>query len=243
MKVIDDFIDRLPDSWIERFARPYIAGRDIEEGIRTIQGLHQEGIFSTFDILGESADSWNAAQRYQSMYIDAIEQIGRKFEAQLATATSPQQKPVSVSVKPSAICYFERKGTILSSPEYGSPKVAFIKSVSPIIARAVRFNIDVTIDHEDDGLTETTYNASLELRQQGATNVGDVVQSMRYDAQKWMNFLYPQGSDTLPTTQNRVRLCRGIYHEPKEIATSSKRKAKNMLVDCVQYILCNTLPF
>lgn len=56
-KLIAASIPIIPKGVVGFFARPYIAGEKLEDGIRVVKDLNARGIMATMDVLGESVNS------------------------------------------------------------------------------------------------------------------------------------------------------------------------------------------
>ena len=59
-------------------ARRFIAGEKIEDAVRVIKNLNQNGMTATLDILGENVKSEQEATRKADNYIQALETIDRE---------------------------------------------------------------------------------------------------------------------------------------------------------------------
>jgi proline dehydrogenase len=102
-----------------------------------------------------------------------------------------------------------------------------------ILTHAKEHKLFVRIDMEDSPWVETTIKLYREMRQKGFDNVGLVIQS----------YLYRSEGDVreLATDCTRIRLCKGAYKEPPEIAYPKKRDVDasfdnlaEMLLDCAK---------
>jgi proline dehydrogenase len=113
----------------------------------------------------------------------------------------------SVSVKPSQI------GLAQSHSH-------FKENLRLILQRAKELNNFVRIDMEDSPYAEKTLATFMELHQEGFTNhVGVVIQSYLYRSAKDIHLLMEEGI--------RVRLCKGAYNEPADIAFPNKKDVDN----------------
>lgn len=83
-----------------------------------------------------------------------------------------------------------------------------------ILRRAKAIGTLVTIDMESSQYTQTTLNMFKTLREE-FDNVGIVIQSYLYRSEEDMKMLYALGAN--------VRLCKGAYKEPPEIAFPKKK--------------------
>lgn len=83
-----------------------------------------------------------------------------------------------------------------------------------IIRRANEYDNFIRIDMEDSSLTEKTLELLFWVRSQGFKNVGTVIQSYLYRSEKDVERLVGEGV--------RVRLVKGAYQEPAEVAYPKK---------------------
>ncbi len=176
--------------------RRFISGETLDEALPAIRRLHDAGMGTTVDVLGESvtaeADARAAADRYLGL-LDAL--AGTDLDR-------------NVSLKPSQM------GLGIS------PALAR-ENVGRIAARAVETGAFVRIDMED----HTTTDATLELwravrpageHQPGAggRDVGVVIQAALRRSDRDVDAMIEAGG--------RVRLCKGAYKEPHDVAYADK---------------------
>jgi len=97
-----------------------------------------------------------------------------------------------------------------------------------IIRRAEQYNIKVTLDMEDHSFTDMTLDIFRALNKDHPT-FGTVLQSR----------LFRTDDDiiSLKGLNARIRICIGIYNEPKEIAMQSKPEMKKKLLQQVELLL------
>jgi proline dehydrogenase len=84
------------------------------------------------------------------------------------------------------------------------------QNLAAILEKAQSVNNFIRIDMEDSSLTQKTIDAFNWARQQGFENVGIVIQSYLYRSDEDLRILGFRGE--------RVRLCKGAYKEPPELA-------------------------
>ncbi len=229
-------IKTLPDCLIERAGRRYLVGNSLMEGIDNICRLHEHyGYFSSFDIIGEDAGTADEANDTVNRYLEAIELLASRLDF----GEHPHQKPVSISVKPSAICLVYKKPdkVVFDSRTPLQQQLGLIAKV------AGDKRIDVTLDQEDHRYTDQSLEALSSLWSAGYNNLGGVLQSSlnRTETDLWCiaEKAASERRGLVPRIHRaafgesyrarRIRLCRGIYSEPKEIAATSKKEAKSRL--------------
>lgn len=99
--------------------------------------------------------------------------------------------------------------------------------IGGIVRRAEQYNIKVTLDMEDHPFTDMTLDIFRALHKDHPT-LGAVLQSR----------LFRTDSDiiSLNGMNARIRICIGIYNEPKEIALQSKPDMKKKLLQQVELL-------
>jgi proline dehydrogenase len=83
-----------------------------------------------------------------------------------------------------------------------------------IARRAAEFGTVVRIDMEDSETVDRTLQIYNTLREEGLTNIGVVIQSYLYRSEEDVEALLTNGT--------RIRLCKGAYNEPPEVAYPRK---------------------
>jgi proline dehydrogenase len=121
----------------------------------------------------------------------------------------------SISLKPTQLGIHESEGYCL-------------ENIRKVLARAAASGIRVTVDMEDHDFTDVTLRLYKALRNE-FDNVGTVLQSRLYRTKGDILALHSKPC--------RVRICIGIYKEPKAIAYTDKPAMKDRLFECVQLLL------
>ena len=176
--------------------RRFISGETLDEALPAIRRLHDAGMGTTVDVLGESvteeADARAAAARYR-MLLDALAADGLDR---------------NVSLKPSQM------GLAID------PALAR-ENIAAIVARAVETGAFVRIDMEDHTTTDATLDLWHAVRPVGATepgtsgaDVGVVIQAALRRSDADVEAIIGAGG--------RVRLCKGAYKEPSSVAYADK---------------------
>ncbi len=101
------------------------------------------------------------------------------------------------------------------------------KVIGRIVRQAEQNNINVTLDMEDHSFTDMTLDIFRALNKDHPT-FGTVLQSR----------LFRTDDDiiSLKNLNARIRICIGIYNEPKEIAMQSKPEMKNKMLQQVELL-------
>lgn len=178
--------------------RRFVSGETLDEALAAIRRLHEAGLGSTVDVLGESvtaeADARAAAGRYVAL-LDA-----------LAAADLDR----NVSLKPSQMGLGIAPGLAR-------------ENIGRIVARAIETGAFVRIDMEDHASTDATLDLWHAVRPVGATeatpggaDVGVVLQAALRRTERDVEHVIEAGG--------RVRLCKGAYKEPSSVAFAQRQE-------------------
>jgi proline dehydrogenase len=176
--------------------RRFISGQTLDEALPAIHRLHDAGMGTTVDVLGESvtaeSDARVAADRYLGL-LDALALAGVDR---------------NVSLKPTQM------GLAID------PAVAK-ENIGRIVAKAIETGAFIRIDMEDHTTTDATLDLWQAVRPVGAgedgtspADVGLVIQAALRRSDRDVDAIIEAGG--------RVRLCKGAYKEPCSVAYAEK---------------------
>jgi proline dehydrogenase len=186
----------------------YVPGETTDDAVAATSGLVDDGLRVTLDYLGE--DTTDAAQA------DATVAAYKELLADLAAkGLAPHAE---VSVKLSAIGQF--------LPDNGH-KVA-LENARDICRAARNAGTTVTLDMEDHTTTDSTLSILRELRKD-FPETGAVLQAMLHRTEADCRALAYEGS--------RVRLCKGAYMEPEQVAFQDRLEIDKSYVRCLKVLL------
>jgi proline dehydrogenase len=186
----------------------YVPGETTADAVAATSRLVDDGLRATLDYLGE--DTTDAAQA------DATVAAYKELLADLAAkGLAPQAE---VSVKLSAIGQ--------SLPDSGH-KVA-LENAREICRAARNAGTTVTLDMEDHTTTDSTLSILRELRKD-FPETGAVLQAMLRRTEADCRALAYEGS--------RVRLCKGAYMEPEQVAFQDRADVDKSYVRCLKVLL------
>lgn len=174
----------VPKFIVGTVASRYVAGETLDEAVRTIRTLNEEGASCTVDLLGEEVKEPTKAQQAVEEYIRVLEAIER------------EGLDCNISIKPTQFgLEFDEQ---LCRDNY-----------EKVVQVAQKQNCFVRLDMEDRTTTDATLRIFRFLHENYG-NVGPVFQAyMRRTL---------QDIEELPPDTARVRLCKGIYIEPRHTA-------------------------
>lgn len=186
----------------------FVAGAGTPEAARVVRELADDRLRVTLDHLGE--DTTDAEQAATTV---------RAYEELLAAlAADGLAFGADVSVKLSAVGQF--------LPADGE-KVA-LENARKICAAAEAVGATVTLDMEDHTTTDSTLGILRELRTEYPW-VGAVLQAYLRRTEQDCRDLAGEGS--------RVRLCKGAYAEPEEVAFQGKSEVDRSYVRCLKILM------
>ena len=186
----------------------YVPGETTADAVRATAGLVDDGLRVTLDYLGEDTTDAARADATVAAYKELLADLALKGLAAHA----------EVSVKLSAIGQF--------LPDNGH-KVA-LENARDICRAARNAGTTVTLDMEDHTTTDSTLTILRELRKD-FPETGAVLQAMLHRTEADCRALAYEGS--------RVRLCKGAYMEPEEVAFQEKVEIDKSYVRCLKVLL------
>jgi proline dehydrogenase len=169
----------------------YVAGDSTAQAVQVTRELLQRGLLVSLDYLGEDTTDPEQAAAVTAEYSGLL--------GQLAGAGLAQGGRAEVSVKPTAVG--------LGLAEHGEKTAA--ENVARICAAARAAGTTVTLDMEDHARVDQTLRIVREIRPD-YPDLGVVIQSSLRRSVADCAALAQAGS--------RVRLCKGAYNAPDEVA-------------------------
>jgi proline dehydrogenase len=174
----------VPKPIVGRVASRYVAGETLDDAVRVVRSLNQQGAMATIDVLGEEVSERDKATA-------AVEEYLRVF-----AAIDREKIDSNVSIKLTLLGLKIDEGFCCDN-------------VARIAETARQYGNFVRIDMEDHTCTDATLRIYRELQARYG-NLGCVLQAyMRRTL---------RDIDELPSQGASVRLCKGIYVEPRRIA-------------------------
>jgi proline dehydrogenase len=156
VSLVDSAIVRLlpavPRPVVRKISERYIAGEELDDALRLVRRLNDQGKLATIDVLGEEIAEPDEARAIAAAYREAFEAIERG------------RLDSNISVKPTAL------GLKLGYDLFRS-------NLLDVVRHAAERDNFVRIDMEDSSTTDDTLRAYRELRDAGHENVGIVLQA------------------------------------------------------------------
>ncbi len=188
----------------------FVAGETAADAIKVAERLREAGLLVSIDHLGEDTTEPEHAAAVAEEYVRLIEG--------LAGAGLTKAGAAEVSVKPTAV------GLRLAS---NGEKTA-MAHIARICAAARSADTMVTVDMEDHEVVAATLRIVAELRSEFA-DLGCVIQSYLRRSEHDCQQLAQPGS--------RVRLCKGAYQAPDEVAFSSRHEVDRSYARCLRALM------
>ncbi|HYM91376.1 MAG TPA: proline dehydrogenase family protein, partial [bacterium] len=196
-------------SWVRRHgallgARRFVAGETLDECVRVLRRLRDEGFSTTTTLLGEAVTSEQAARGAAAEYAAVLRRL-----ADEDTRTTVALKLTHLGLDVSEALAYE--------------------TVSHVVRCAAALGNFVRIDMEQSSKVDPTLRLYRRLRSEGLTNVGVVLQACLYRSDADLRALLP--------LRPNVRLVKGAYLEPREIAFPRKRDVDRSFVRLIALAL------
>jgi proline dehydrogenase len=190
-------------------AERFVAGETLESAIAAAQACNEAGLTVTLDYLGESVSSRDEAIAATDMAIECLEALAREgIDGNLSI--KPSQLGLDIDED---FCRENIARVLVRARELGDGEG----------------EIFVRIDMESSEYTEQTIRLFEDLWAEGHHNTGTVLQSYLRRT--------PDDVERLLALGSRVRLVKGAYKEPDEVAFPAKSKVDEMFVEEMKALL------
>lgn len=201
---ISNLLVRTP--FLNRLAERFVAGNNLEEALEVVKKLNARGFLVTLDHLGEEVESIRDVIEVAYEYVKALEEIKkRRFSA-------------TVSVK------LTHLGLGLGDEPELSEIIAR-ETLETLVREAERAGTSVEVDMESSVYTERTLRIFHTLWEEHK-NLRVCIQA----------YLYRTFADAakLARVGARIRLCKGAYAEPPEVAYSEKHQVEENFLEVMK---------
>jgi len=192
----------------QRVSSRFVAGTQIEDALRTASILNQAGLSVSLDNLGENVTTADEARRSAQLY------------SQLLSEISSRGLNANVSVK------LTHMGIDVD------PQLAH-EHVAALVAKAAAMTPRnfVRVDMEGSTYTQRTLDLVRELHGKSENQgcVGAVLQSYMRRSEEDVAKLISEGI--------RIRLCKGAYKEPPEVAFQKKSEVDGNYISLMKILL------
>ena len=170
----------------------FIAGQSVADGLAAAQRLAEDGLYATIDVLGEDTTEPAQAEQATQAYLDLLARV----------PAAGLTGSIDVSLKLSSLGAALPAGT----------ETAYINA-RRICEAAAAVGATVTVDAEDHTTLDRMHGIVEQLRSE-FPGVGLVLQAMLLRT--------PADAERFSGPGSRVRLCKGAYDEPAEVAVKQR---------------------
>lgn len=189
-RFIASIIPYFPKKFIWLFSKAYVSGETVDDAIRVSRDFNSQGIKVTLDVLGEFIKTLEEAEASKNEYLELIERAEK------------ENIDGNYSIKPTSFGLLIDKDVCYSY-------------VREVVVKAAEYNNFIRIDMEDSPCTDLEIELFRKLKKEFPRNVGIVFQSYLKRTRDDIRGLLDLNSEDAPLN---IRLCKGIYVEPAEIA-------------------------
>jgi proline dehydrogenase len=192
----------------QRLSSRFVAGTQVEDALRVAEAANRKGLSVSVDNLGENVTNAEEARASAQLYHQMLDEIGkRKLDANVSLKLTHMGLDVDEQLARDLVTGLVAKAATMSPPNF------------------------VRVDMEGSPYTQRTLDFVHELhRMPGhAGAVGAVIQSYMRRAK--------QDVEELLAERIRIRLCKGAYKEPEEIAFQKKTEVDSSYVSLMKILL------
>jgi proline dehydrogenase len=185
-----------------------VAGTEVEDALRATRAVNQAGMSVSIDNLGENVTNAEEARLSAQLYHQLLDQIAaRRLDANISLKLTHMGLDVDESLARELVSGLVAKAATMQPPNF------------------------VRVDMEGSPYTQRTLDFVHELHRQPGNQgrVGAVIQSYMRRAESDIEKLLAEGI--------RIRLCKGAYKEPPEIAFQKKSEVDANYVKLMKILM------
>jgi proline dehydrogenase len=192
----------------QRLSSRFVAGTEVEDALRATRAVNQAGMSVSIDNLGENVTNAEEARSSAQLYHQLLDQIAaRKLDANISLKLTHMGLDVDEALARELVSGLVAKAATMQPPNF------------------------VRVDMEGSAYTQRTLDFVHELHRQPGNQgrVGAVIQSYMRRAESDIEKLLAEGI--------RIRLCKGAYKEPPEIAFQKKSEVDANYVKLMKILM------
>jgi proline dehydrogenase len=192
----------------QRLSSRFVAGTEVEDALRAARAVNQAGMSVSIDNLGENVTNAEEARSSAQLYHQLLDQIAvRKLDANISLKLTHMGLDVDEALAHELASGLVAKAATMIPPNF------------------------VRVDMEGSPYTQRTLDFVHELHRQPENQgrVGAVIQSYMRRAASDIEKLLDEGI--------RIRLCKGAYKEPPEIAFQKKSEVDANYVKLMKILM------
>jgi len=192
----------------QKISSRFVAGTAVQDVLRVTAAVNQAGLRVSIDNLGENVTNADEARASAKLYHELLDDIARqKLDANISLKLTH----MGLDIDPVMAC----------------------QQVSELVSKATAMNPPnfVRVDMEGSPYTQRTLDFVRELHRQPGHRgcVGAVIQSYMRRSEADVEMLQKEGI--------RIRLCKGAYKEPPEIAFQKKSEVDANYVKLMKILM------
>ncbi len=191
-----------------RLSSRFVAGTQAGDVMRAAQSVNQTGLAVSIDNLGENVASADEARASAQLYHHLLDEVAaRKLEANISLKLTHMGLDIDERLAHELVTGLVAKAAAMSPPNF------------------------VRVDMEGSAYTDRTLALVRSLHRQPGNQgrVGAVIQSYLHRSESDVVQLLSQGI--------RVRLCKGAYNEPPEVAYQKKSEVDANYIKLMRLLL------
>ncbi|MEU4146623.1 proline dehydrogenase family protein [Streptomyces parvulus] len=203
----------------------FIPGETVDEVVPIIRDLTDQGLELTMDVVGEDITNPAQAEAARDAYLELIDrlkplELGTRAEMSVKLSMFGQSLP-----SPTTALNGGPSGPASTFP--GGHELA-LKNVRPVVEAAAEIGTTVTLDAEDHTTLDSMFAIHEELRKD-VPQTGCVIQAYLFRTEADARRLADSGS--------RVRLVKGAYKEPAEVAYQQRHEIDKAYVRILRTLM------
>ncbi|MFE9600611.1 proline dehydrogenase family protein [Streptomyces hokutonensis] len=203
----------------------FIPGETVDEIVPIVQDLTAKGLELTMDVVGEDITTPEQAAAARDAYLLLVDrlkelELGTRAEMSIKLSMFGQALP-----SPTTTLLEEPSGP--APTPHGGHELA-LANVRPVVEAAAAIGTTVTLDAEDHTTLDSMFAIHEELRKD-FPETGCVIQAYLFRTESDARRLAGAGS--------RVRLVKGAYKEPTEVAYQQKHEIDKAYVRILRILM------
>lgn len=191
-------------------ASRFVAGETLESALPAVDALNEKGLHVALDLLGEHIHDRDKAERARDAYIDLVHKMADRSTPDLRNRISIKLSMMGQMIDES-FC---------------------LDNLRQLLEVAADKDIFVRLDMEDSDLTQSTLDLFETVYPDYPNHVGPVLQAMLKRTDRDIDRMCEIGAS--------VRLCKGAYGEPAEVAYQDMDVIRARYVDYMERLLQHT---
>lgn len=203
----------------------FIPGETVDEIVPIVRDLTDKGLELTMDVVGEDITTPEQAAAARDAYLTLVDrlkdlELGTRAEMSIKLSMFGQALPSPTTALPD--------GPSGPTPIFQGGHELALANVRPVVEAAAAIGTTVTLDAEDHTTLDSMFAIHEELRKD-FPQTGCVIQA----------YLFRTESDArrLAEADSRVRVVKGAYKEPAEVAYQQKHEIDKAYVRVLRILM------